>query len=155
MSILFLHKYNISDLQETKKLSEKLGELLTPQDIVTFSGNLGAGKTTFVKFLIQSIVKQEIPVTSPTFNLVQIYETKKFPIWHFDMYRLRDSDEVFELGYEEALSEGVSLIEWPEKMQEFLPKDRLDVIIKTVDVNKRVIEFIPHGEWKNRTPKQG
>ncbi len=154
MSILFLHKYNISDLQETKKLSEKLGELLTPQDIVTFSGNLGAGKTTFVKFLIQSIVKQEIPVTSPTFNLVQIYETKKFPIWHFDMYRLRDSDEVFELGYEEALSEGVSLIEWPEKMQEFLPKDRLDVIIKTVDVNKRVIEFIPHGEWKNRTPKQ-
>lgn len=155
MSILFLHKYNISDLQETKKLSEKLGELLTPQDIVTFSGNLGAGKTTFVKFLIQSIVKQEIPVTSPTFNLVQIYETKRFPIWHFDMYRLRHSDEVFELGYEEALSEGVSLIEWPEKMQEFLPKDRLDVIIKTVDVNKRVIEFIPHGEWKNRTPEQG
>tara|TARA_R110002050_G_scaffold70425_2_gene151835 strand:- start:62755 stop:63216 length:462 start_codon:yes stop_codon:yes gene_type:complete len=153
MSILFLHKYNISDLQETKKLSEKLGELLNPQDIVTFSGNLGAGKTTFVKFLIQSIVKQEIPVTSPTFNLVQIYETKRFPIWHFDMYRLRHSDEVFELGYEEALSEGVSLIEWPEKMQEFLPKDRLDVIIKTVDVNERVIEFIPHGEWKNRTPK--
>lgn len=151
MSILFLHKYTVSDLGETKDLAKEFAKILQGHDVVTFKGNLGAGKTTFIKFIIQSILGKQVAVTSPTFNLVQIYESFKFPIWHFDMYRLKDSDEVFEIGYEEALTQALSLIEWPERIQEFLPKDRLDVIINLNKSNIRTIEFVPHGTWKNRT----
>jgi tRNA threonylcarbamoyl adenosine modification protein YjeE len=151
MSILFLHKYTINKLNETKELAKNLAPLLKKKDVITFKGNLGAGKTTFIKFLIQSLISKNVSVTSPTFNLVQIYETTNFSLWHFDMYRIKNSEEVFETGYEQALSEGVSLIEWPENIQEFLPKDRLDVIINLNNLNNRIIEFKPYGTWKNRT----
>ena len=150
MSILFLQKHTLSSLDQTKEIAHKLGAILKENDVVTFKGNLGAGKTTFIKYIIQHIMNEDITVTSPTFNLVQIYESSKFPIWHFDMYRLKTSEEVFEIGYEEALTQALSLIEWPERIQEFLPKDRLDVIITLNNSNIRTIEFIPHGTWENR-----
>jgi len=150
MSTLFLQKHTLSSLDQTKEIAHKLAAILKEHDVVTFKGNLGAGKTTFIKYIIQHIMNEDITVTSPTFNLVQIYESSKFPIWHFDMYRLKTSEEVFEIGYEEALTQALSLIEWPERIQEFLPKDRLDVIITLNNSNIRTIEFIPHGAWENR-----
>lgn len=91
---------------------------------MTLEGDLGSGKTTFCRFLIQSLLGKPVTVTSPTFNLVQVYEGPQFPIWHFDLYRMEDAEEIFEVGLEEALSHGLLLIEWPNRAEAYLPTKR-------------------------------
>ncbi len=87
-------------------------------DVVFLKGTLGVGKSFFARSFIRALAKNpKLEVPSPTFTLVQIYEDLKIPVWHFDLYRLESSDEVFEIGLDEALSEGISLIEWPERIE--------------------------------------
>ncbi len=110
----------LADLAATKALAVRLAPLLRRHDVIALRGALGAGKTTFAQFLLQVLGVQG-DITSPTFTLAQVYETPRFPIYHFDWYRLKTPQEVEELGFDEALGDGVCVIEWPEKAESYLP----------------------------------
>lgn len=129
-----------SSESETIKLGRRLAELAKKGDIFALFGTLGMGKSVLSRAFIQSFMG-EIEVPSPTFTLLQTYETSKFEIYHFDLYRLKDPDEIFELGMEEAMYNGVSLIEWPEKMGGYLPKHAIRIEL-TPKNNGRLITFI-------------
>ena len=101
---------------------------LEPGDLVTLSGDLGAGKTTFARALIRYLADDPtIAVPSPTFTLMQIYELPPFPVVHADLYRLEGPGELAELGFDDLPKDAVVLLEWPDRAAGFLPPDRLDV----------------------------
>jgi len=108
-----------------------LARALLPGDVVTLAGDLGAGKTTFARALIAAFAAEagqkppEVP--SPTFTLVQTYEFPRATIWHFDLYRIERPEDAFELCIEEALADGIALIEWPERLGPLLPARRIEV----------------------------
>lgn len=138
---------------QTIDFAEKISKFLQPQDVIFLSGNLGAGKTFFSRALIRHLKSSpDLTVPSPTFTLVQTYETAKFPLWHFDLYRIRSPEELYEIGWEEALYDGVSLIEWAEKMEDLAPADRLEINFATSkdNTNHRIISLQPCGSWKDR-----
>ncbi len=90
-------------------------------DIYLLHGDLGAGKSTFSRAFIRHLSGSDIDVPSPTFTLVQQYDTEKAMIWHFDLYRLENPDEIYEIGWEEALSDGILLVEWPQRLGGLVP----------------------------------
>lgn len=116
----------LADLAATKALATRLAPLLHRGDVLALRGALGAGKTTFSQFLLQALGVTEA-ITSPTFTLVQVYETPRFPVYHFDWYRLKTPNEVEELGFDEALGAGLCVIEWPEKAESYVPRDSLSL----------------------------
>lgn len=103
--------YDLPDEAATAALAQLLAPLLRQGDVLALQGDLGAGKTTFARALINALEGPVEEVPSPTFTLVQTYQRGELEIWHFDLYRLEDPEEAWELGIEEAFSEGVSLIE--------------------------------------------
>jgi tRNA threonylcarbamoyl adenosine modification protein YjeE len=129
-----------------------LALLVGPGDAVTLTGDLGAGKTAAARALIRCLAGDEtLEVPSPTFTLVQIYETPELTIWHFDGFRLRDPEEGWELGIEDAFRDGVSLIEWPERFGALIPKRRLQITFEpgaTPETRRAVIDAGP--EWAER-----
>ena len=113
----------LPDESATEALGASLARRLKPGDVVGLKGELGAGKTTLARAIIRAAAYDpELIVPSPTFTLVEVYETPRGSFWHFDLYRLETPDQVFELGWEEALAEGVVLLEWPERLGRLLPK---------------------------------
>ena len=115
--------------EDTGELAEKLAALSVQGDIWALNGTLGAGKSVFARAFIKKLTgAREVP--SPTFTLLQTYEAPDFDIYHFDLYRLKSPDEIFEIGVEDALYSGVSLIEWPDKMSPYLPRDifKLEIV---------------------------
>lgn len=139
---------SINTLSETQKWAVTLSILVAKNDIIALKGDLGAGKTTFARFLIQHLTSPLLEIPSPTFTLVQPYETQKGTLWHFDFYRIKDPFEAVEIGLEEALTNGISLIEWPEKIGDFLPPTALlcDFDMKT----SRTLNIYGNMSWKNR-----
>ena len=112
--------------EATAELAAEIASLAEDGDVIALSGELGTGKTTFARaFLREWGVQEEIP--SPTFTLVQTYELEAGTIWHFDLYRLEKPDDALELDIEDAFTEGISLIEWPERLGAYLPWERLDL----------------------------
>lgn len=115
--------------QETRALGRQLGEFCRPGDIVLLHGDLGVGKTVFTKGFAEGVGIGE-PVSSPTFTIVQVYETGRLPLYHFDVYRIADVEEMEEIGYEDYFfGNGVCLIEWAELITEILPDHCIDVTI--------------------------
>jgi len=113
---------------DIRHLAELLAFALKPGDVVALRGDLGVGKSTLARAIIRASVGDEtLEVPSPTFSLVQIYATPRFPIAHFDLYRLGSVDEARELGLEEQIANGAALIEWPERAEDLLPPDRIEV----------------------------
>jgi len=100
-----------------------------PGLVIALWGDLGAGKSAFARAFINALPGEQEEVPSPTFTLVQTYERGGQPIYHFDLYRIEDADECIELGIEDAFADGVSLIEWPDRLGALLPPERLDVKI--------------------------
>lgn len=133
-------------------LARTLASMAKPRDVILLYGDLGMGKTVFSRAFVQSLTSPDEDVPSPTFTLVQLYDTDKGTIWHFDLYRLKQPDEVYELGFEEALSDGISLIEWPERAERLYPRNRLEIRITAGDTpDERRIALIPHGDgWNKR-----
>ena len=128
MIATFLSSLTLADEAATASLAANLAQRARPGDVITLAGPLGAGKTSFARFFIAALgVDDEVP--SPTFTLVQTYEAASGLIWHFDLYRLTTPDEARELGLEEALIDGIVLIEWPDRLGSSLPRERLDVIL--------------------------
>lgn len=119
--------YTTHTPEETAQIAQDISGLLRPRDVILLKGELGAGKSTFARGLIQALCGDHTEVPSPTFTLVQTYETPKFVLWHFDLYRLEHMSEIHELGLEEAYSSGVCLIEWPERLGTFLPQEYLEI----------------------------
>lgn len=112
--------------QETRELACRIAEVLRPADVISMQGSLGVGKSFFVRSVVRKFLEDE-NVPSPTFTLVQIYETEIGSIWHFDLYRLQSPDEIYELGMEEAFIDGICFIEWAERAANLLP-ERLHTI---------------------------
>src|SRR3954471_3851731 len=111
-----------------QRLVIDIAAALDPGDLVTLSGDLGAGKTTFARALIRFLADNpDIPVPSPTFTLMQSYELPGFPVVHADLYRLEGPGELAELGFDDLPKDAVVLLEWPDRAAGFLPPDRLDV----------------------------
>ncbi|MBO7332807.1 MAG: tRNA (adenosine(37)-N6)-threonylcarbamoyltransferase complex ATPase subunit type 1 TsaE [Alphaproteobacteria bacterium] len=125
---------------DTVSLAKGLKPLLKKGDIIALYGTLGVGKTAFTRALIQSEIPDE-EVPSPTFTLVQTYALKEGEIFHFDLYRLEDPEEVYELGIEDAFSDGISLIEWPDKMGYILPHKKILKIEITLNGKERIFKL--------------
>lgn len=130
-------------------LAKRLAPLLKPGDTLALHGGLGAGKTTFARGLISALMGEETEVPSPTYTLVQTYVAPIATIWHFDLYRLDDAEEVFELGWDDAAT-GITILEWPDRAEPFLPSYRLDVRIDDSTEIRRV-SLVGHGkDWQDR-----
>lgn len=114
--------------EETAQHARAFAATLRMGDVVCLYGDLGLGKSVFARALIRHLVGDAtLDVPSPTFTLVQLYDTQTGPLWHFDLYRLKEPDEVYELGWEEALAEAINIIEWPEKLGSLLPARRINI----------------------------
>ncbi len=139
--------FPLPDEAATARLGAALATCLTAGDVVALSGPLGAGKTTLARAIIRRLTgRSEAP--SPTYGLVETYETADFPLFHFDLYRLEKAEEIWELGFEEAL-EGVSLIEWPELIGRLLPAATLIVRLSIDGAGRRAL--VRGGEeWSSR-----
>jgi tRNA threonylcarbamoyladenosine biosynthesis protein TsaE len=113
----------LADETATERLGATLAERLKPGDVVALKGDLGAGKTTLARAILRAASDDPaLIVPSPTFTLVEVYETPRGTYWHFDLYRLEAPEQVFELGWEEARADGIVLIEWPERLGPLLPR---------------------------------
>ena len=118
--------------EETFALGKKLGELASPGDVLCLDGGLGAGKTVFAKGFACGLGIPE-PVVSPTFTILQVYTSGRIPLYHFDVYRIEDPEEMREVGFEEYLyGDGASLVEWSELVPEFIPDSARHVVIQRV-----------------------
>lgn len=132
--------------QETIKFARNLAKQLRPGDILCLFGDLGTGKTTFVKGIALGLKVKSSEVNSPTFVLMNIYEGR-LPLYHFDLYRLDNIREISRLGYEEFFyNEGISVVEWAEKLGRLLPQEYLAIELTHQGENKRLITLKPHGK---------
>lgn len=141
----------LAGLPATHRLAARLARMARPGDVLALSGDLGAGKTEFARAFIRTLTDADEDVPSPTFTLVQTYESERGEIWHFDLYRLERAEEAFELGIEDAFHDGISLIEWPERLGQYLPRGRLGVhLTVTKGKNHRQAVLTPYNSWSER-----
>lgn len=127
-----MKKFIINSEYEMIDLSQKIAASTCVGDIIGLKGTLGAGKSFFARHFINALSEKSVEVLSPTFNLVYSYDTKKGEVFHFDLYRLKSADELENIGFFEALQNGICLIEWPEIAADFLKKNYIEIEIKTI-----------------------
>ena len=127
-------KINISEEKDTKSVAERFSKLIKQGDFILLSGNLGVGKTTFIKYIINSLQKannQNISeVTSPTFTVINEYQIKKKLIKHYDLYRIKNKKELNNLGIDENLKDQITLVEWPETVKKIKIKNSINLIFE-------------------------
>src|SRR5271170_6643453 len=139
----------LPDAAATAALAARLAPLATVRDVVALRGTLGSGKTSFARAFIAARAGRAVDVPSPTFTLVQTYDLPDGPIWHFDLYRLTRADDAIELGIDEAFATGISLIEWPERLGDLLPAQRLDLRLDFAAGGRRAVLEAGDG-WPTR-----
>ncbi|MGE4351386.1 MAG: tRNA (adenosine(37)-N6)-threonylcarbamoyltransferase complex ATPase subunit type 1 TsaE [Bdellovibrionales bacterium] len=143
------HKLALPDLAATQMFARRLAPLLQAGDVLLLQGDLGVGKTAFARFLLQALgVRGEVP--SPTFTLVQSYETSRFAVSHFDLYRLKTPEEIEEIGFDEACGDGLVLVEWPEKAARYMPSSALTLSFSLGEGAGRVVQWTPSPVWAAR-----
>jgi tRNA threonylcarbamoyladenosine biosynthesis protein TsaE len=145
----------LPDEAATAALATRLARLVRRGDVIALKGELGTGKTSFARAFIRARAGQDEMVPSPTFTLVQVYELPDLSVWHVDGYRLRHPEEAWELGLEDAFHDGVSLIEWPERLGPLVPGRRLEITFEhggshgaTSDARRAIID--PGPDWAAR-----
>ena len=135
-----IYVYDCHKQEDTKSLAKSFAQISRKGDVFALFGTLGVGKSVFSRSFIQNLTNaQEVP--SPTFTLVQVYQANSFDIYHYDLYRLKSAEEIWELNIEEAIYENVCLIEWPEKMGMYLPRDCFKVNISIISPTSRRVEI--------------
>jgi tRNA threonylcarbamoyladenosine biosynthesis protein TsaE len=141
----------LPDEAATARLGAAIARTLKLGDAVCLSGPLGAGKSTLARALVRTLTTSAEEVPSPTFTLVQFYEGAQLKVAHFDLYRLASPDEAYEIGLDEALDDGAAVIEWPQRLGDRLPPDRLDVEIALHAAGaSRRARLTAHGAWRGR-----
>ena len=145
----------LPDPAATEALGRALAPLLRVGDVIALYGDLGAGKTALARAVIRALpgpegaAEEEVP--SPTFTLVQTYERDPAPVWHVDLYRIEDPSELRELGLSEAFAEGITLLEWPDRLGDELPADALSVVLTFDAAGKaRRVRLQGGGDWPRR-----
>ena len=139
--------------KETAAYATALAEKLTHGDIILLNGDVGAGKSYFCRALIHAVLLYEEDIPSPTFTLVQQYDTEIGEVWHTDLYRLTDPSEVIELGLLDAFEHAVVLIEWPDQITDFLPSSALNINISASGHEARVFHFSwTDKKWDEKLP---
>ncbi len=148
---------NLSGVAATEALAGRVAALARRGDMIGLRGDLGSGKTVFARAFIRARAAHagapppnEVP--SPAFTLVQVYEMPEAPVWHIDLYRLEKPEEAWELGIEEAFSDGIALLEWPERLGRLAPAERLEVALDFVPgkPDARCARLVGHGDWARR-----
>lgn len=145
----FYRSFDLKSEADTMGLGREIARGLASGDTVTLSGPLGSGKTVLARAIVRSFLPRE-EVPSPTFTLVQTYDTQNFSIAHVDLYRVKAGSELRELGLDEALEHGVLVIEWPDRMGLQLPPDRLDIMFEGIDGEFRMMKLVGRGSWAQR-----
>jgi tRNA threonylcarbamoyladenosine biosynthesis protein TsaE len=144
--------FYINSLEETTKIGLLLGKLVNSGDIICLTGDLGTGKTHITKGIAKGLYVNE-HITSPTFTIVNEYDSGRLKLYHFDVYRVSDPDEIYAIGFDEYIfSEGVSVIEWANYIEEILPNEYLHIYIEkdfSKGENFRKISITPYGERYN------
>ena len=144
--------FELPDLNAVQRFAQALAPLIQPGDVIELKGTIGVGKTTFARALIRTLGgKEEVP--SPTFTLVQTYPLDRLTVWHFDLFRLNHPIDIYELGIEEAMSDGLSLIEWPEKMAPYASQHRVEITFSFYIGEIRKASLKAHGHWRARLSK--
>ena len=124
---------DLADEEATRRLAGEIAAVLAAGDMVTLSGDLGSGKTTFARALIRHLAGDEtLEVPSPTFTLMQTYDLPRGPVVHVDLYRVNSPEELIEMGFADLVEDAVVLVEWPDRAHSLLPADRLDVAFAPV-----------------------
>ena len=137
------YKFTSKSVEDTLTLAENIESEKFPGMVICLNGELGSGKTVFVKGFAASLGIED-NITSPTFTIVKEYMSGEMPLYHMDVYRINDNEEI---GIEDYLTQdGVCIIEWAELILDRLPDERLDINFRIVDENTRILVFIPHGE---------
>ena len=143
--------------EDAARLGAAIAARLRPGEAVCLHGPLGAGKSTLARGLVRALTSPEEEAPSPTWTLVQTYEGRDFPVAHLDLYRLRRPDQADELGIDDALETGCVVIEWPERLGEALPPDRLCVMLSIEDgkesgaaSGRRLARLEGFGSWTER-----
>lgn len=146
-------RINLDNEAQTEALGAALAPLLKAGDAVCLSGDLGAGKSTLARGLLRARTGA-IEAPSPTFTFVETYEADDLTIWHFDLYRLEKPEDVWELGFEDALEDGAALIEWPERIGALAPQDALTLRLEIYD-RRRIAVIKADKSWTKRLTEAG
>ena len=136
-------EYFLSSHEETLALGEEMSQLIHPQSLICFFGDLGAGKTTFIKGLARGFGIEAASVCSPTFQYLNIYQgTRKIELFHFDLYRLKNAEEFLSMGFDEYLANsGVTCIEWAERIRSIIPKQAITISMAHREDGGRICEI--------------
>jgi len=141
----------LADEAATISLGQRLAALAQPGDVILLFGTLGTGKSTLARAFIRALTSDDEEVPSPTFTLVQAYETPAGDVWHFDLYRLDKPEDSYELGIEDAFVDGISLIEWPERLGRLIPRRRLELTLEPGESETtRRATLVSHLQWDDR-----
>ena len=128
----------LNNLEETYKFAVSLSKLIVQPFFICLNGPIGSGKTTFANYLINQFSEKKVNVPSPTFPIVQIYDLKKIKIWHYDLFRIENKKEFFNLDFDAAINDSV-IVEWPNVFMEFFPKSKIELDFFDKGMNKREI----------------
>ena len=138
------YKFTSRSEEDTMEIAENLESEKFPGMVICLDGELGSGKTVFVKGFAKALGIKET-ITSPTFSLVKEYLNGEMPLYHMDLYRVENNSDDF--GLSDYLNQdAVCIIEWPEMLEDQIPEERLDIKIKVIDENTRVLVLVPHGQ---------
>lgn len=136
---------------ETRAFGKRLAGMLRPGDVLLMYGDLGAGKSELTRGIAEGLGVTET-VTSPSFTVLNVYESGTVPLYHFDWYRLESAEELYELGMDEYLGgDGIAAVEWPTQCPDAIPADHLRIEITPVDEKTREIRWIPQGQFREIT----
>jgi tRNA threonylcarbamoyladenosine biosynthesis protein TsaE len=143
----------LASLKDTKKIAKKFSKIIKNDDVIFLHGEVGAGKTTFARFFINNLEEQnkikKSDILSPTFNIVYDYNIKNIKILHYDLYRLKNYNDILELGIFESSEKNIKIIEWPELIKP-KPKNRIEIIFKySKSKNNRDIRVKGFGKWED------
>lgn len=136
--------------EETIRQAQHFALSLSRGDVVCLYGDLGMGKSVFARAVIRALFENPaLEVPSPTFTLVQTYDTSKGEVWHFDLYRLKAAEEIYELGWEDAVAGAINIIEWPERLGSLIPADRIDIHLSATADGGRLLQVEGRGIKKD------
>ena len=143
----------LKSLEDTKKFSKKFSKIISKGDIIFLYGEIGTGKTTFVRFFINHLESKNKTknsnVLSPTFNIVYDYNVGNVKIFHYDLYRLKNYNDIFQLGMFETSDDYIKIVEWPELIYP-KPTDRVDILFEySKSMNSREVKTVGFGKWKD------